>query len=266
VTGKVGVGFDSAWNVTPNAAKPPTGLALELSGSVRNPITGTGARGAVRVDSGGVSLETQWSSGRGRTTIRTGPDGIETPEPGFGGSVPGFTSPLGLRAAIEGTMELSPTPPGPDPATLDSDLDGNTDGSLQESPELGGRQGQNFSGTAPNPLDSDKDGVVDRSDRTMGRDSDEDGVPDDADQKPGEVDLDVDHDGVADQFDKDIDPSATDTAPDSDGDGFSDGSFAESPETGGRGSESSYGSDQSAPASDDADADTGDAGESAGGF
>jgi hypothetical protein len=66
---------------------------------------------------------------------------------------------------------------------------------------------------------------------------------------------------------------------DSDGDGFSDGSFAESPEMGGRGDESSHGADPSAPASDGgtddtgdddsgagADTEAGDPGASAGGF
>ena len=98
---------------------------------------------------------------------------------------------------------------------------------MAESPEVGGRWGQNPAHTGPSAGDVDADGTPDASDITIGKDSDEDTVPDDIDQKPGEVDKDTDADGVADQVDNNVQAPAA--APSSD----SGGSMADSPEIGG---------------------------------
>jgi hypothetical protein len=81
----------------------------------------------------------------------------------------------------------------------DSDRDGFSDGSLHESPEVGGRQGLDPAGTGGGRGDTDADGVPDRSDNVVGRDADADGVRDDVDARPG-PDFDRNRDGVPDQW------------------------------------------------------------------
>jgi hypothetical protein len=259
-------GYDSWWSYSPDMALPDTGLSAELSATARIPgipgmaNPGLGGRATVTLDEDGVTADSQFNRGPVRSGIVAGPEGAQPPETRYGGSVPGFESGrFGASVRVTATMEDS-APPAVDPSKMDSDGDGFTDGSLAESPEVGGRQGMNPAGTHRSDLDRDMDGTPDRSDFMDGPDSDEDGVRDDMDEKPGEVDEDVDSDGVADPFDHDIDTSASDGAlatPDSDGDGNSDGSFAESPELGGRGTQDTYGTDQSAPATDASGSDTG---------
>ena len=238
---EVGYGRDAAWSVDPDAEIPEPGPYAEASASASIPGTTVGGRTTVTVDQRGVRMDNTYNSRNTRTGTSVGPDGVETPDSRLGGSIPGGTryGPVGAHVSVGYTVDDPFGAPSKPAGEYDSDLDGFKDGDMAESPEVGGRWGQNPAHTAPAPGDVDADGTPDASDITIGKDSDEDTVPDDMDQKPGEVDKDIDSDGVADQVDNDVaapEAAPTDTAslPRRRQDGLSDGDMAESPEVGGR--------------------------------